>query len=78
MASTRRRKLVRARAFEDHTPAVSAGGLSWVRRLIASRQRAWALWSLDDRLLRDVGLTRHDVEPPLKSMMAAYRRFWQL
>jgi uncharacterized protein YjiS (DUF1127 family) len=36
------------------------------------------LQRLDDHLLRDIGLTRHDVEPPLMSVMAANRRLWQL
>jgi uncharacterized protein YjiS (DUF1127 family) len=66
------------RNFGDGPPAVPARGRSWARRLIAGAQRALALRSLDDHLLRDIGLTRQDVEPPLMSIMAANRRLWQL
>jgi uncharacterized protein YjiS (DUF1127 family) len=64
--------------FRDRPPAVPARGPSWARRLIAGAQKALALRRLDDHLLRDIGLTRQDVEPPLMSIMAANRRLWQL
>jgi uncharacterized protein YjiS (DUF1127 family) len=76
--SSRGSKSVRQGDFEDRPPAVPARGLSWARLVIAGTQRARALRSLDDHLLRDIGLTRDDVEPALKSIMAAYRRLCQL
>jgi uncharacterized protein YjiS (DUF1127 family) len=78
ISSSRGPKSIRQTDFEDRLPAVPARGLGWARLLVAGAQRARALRSLDDHLLHDIGLTRHDVEPPLKSIMAAYRRLWQL
>jgi uncharacterized protein YjiS (DUF1127 family) len=78
ISSSRGPKSIRQTDFEDRSPAVPLRGLSWARRLVAGAQRARALRCLDDRLLRDIGLTGHDVEPSLKSMMAAYLRLWQL
>jgi len=78
MSSSRGLKSIRQADFEDRLPAMPARGIGWARRLVAGAQRARALRFLDDHLLRDIGLTRHDAEPPLKSMMAAYRRLWQL
>ena len=78
LSSSRGRKTIRQTDFEDRLPALPARGVSWARRLVAGAQKGRALRFLDDHLLRDIGLTRHDVEPPLKSMMAAYRRLWQL
>jgi uncharacterized protein YjiS (DUF1127 family) len=78
ISSSRGPKSIRQTHFEDRSPAVPSRGLSWAWRLVAGARRARALRSLDDHLLRDIGLTRHDVEPSLKSLRAAYRRLWQL
>ena len=51
-----------ARALIAHPPASSTSLIAWMsRRLSASVTRS-QLRGLDDRMLRDIGLTRADVE----------------
>ena len=57
---------------------VIAPWLAGLGRLLLRWRSALDLRLLGDRQLRDIGLMRADVVPPLAAITTAYRRFWQL
>jgi uncharacterized protein YjiS (DUF1127 family) len=63
------------RAFDAHAIAPALAGLG---RLLLRWRSALDLRLLADRQLRDIGLVRADVVPPLAAITTAYRRLWQL
>jgi uncharacterized protein YjiS (DUF1127 family) len=54
-----------------------APALAGLRRLFLRWRSAFDLRALGDRQLRDIGLARADVVPPLAAITAAHRRLWQ-
>ena len=55
-----------------------APALARLQRLLERRRSALDLRRLGDRQLRDIGLMRADIVPPLAAITAAHRRLWQL
>ena len=69
-----------ARSFPTPASGAHAFAPALVRlqRLLLRWRSALDLRLLGDRQLRDIGLMRADVVPPLAAITTAYRRLWQL
>ena len=55
-----------------------APALAGLRRLLQRWRSALDLRLLGDRQLRDIGLMRAEIVPPLAAITSAHRRLWQL
>jgi len=70
--------------FARALPTCATGGqaiapaFAGLGHLLLRWRSALDLRLLGDRQLRDIGLMRADVVPPLAAITIAYRRFWQL
>jgi uncharacterized protein YjiS (DUF1127 family) len=74
-----RPRLLLRRPLDPALPLAPLFRLAAVLRRQAARwQGAIALPSLSDRLLRDAGLTREAVEPPLRALRRARGCDWRL
>jgi uncharacterized protein YjiS (DUF1127 family) len=57
---------------------VFAPALAGLRGLLLRWRSVLDLRLLGDRQLRDIGLMRADIVPPLAAITSAHRRLWQL